>query len=204
MQPYNGFWGPAVSYSPDGKRLAEGSEGGFVTLFNTATGAVIKRIQIGAQAPVVTFDPTGTLLAVGTDHDVRIVNAHTGAIQQKARTNNLTWGPFTSSADGKTVFFADLQSIVRWDIASNTLTTLASGGVNGVGKVPYSWAQSVLSSDESACTSPEIRESRASTRPPARRSPRTPSAVPTPGGSRSALTAVRSRPRSVPRGRRSA
>ena len=79
LQPYNGFWGPAVSYSPNGRLLAEGSEGGFVTIFETATGHVIKRIQIGAQAPVVAFNPAGTLLAVGTNHDVRIVDPSTGA-----------------------------------------------------------------------------------------------------------------------------
>ena len=101
--------GPAVSYSPNGRLLAEGSEGGFVTIFETATGHVIKRIQIGAQAPVVAFNPAGTLLAVGTNQDVQIVDPSTGVIRQVAKTGDLTWGPFSWSADGRTVYFADLD-----------------------------------------------------------------------------------------------
>ncbi len=147
LQPYNGFWGPAVSYSPNGRLLAEGSEGGFVTIFETATGHVIKRIQIGAQAPVVAFNPAGTLLAVGTNQDVRIVDPSTGVIRQVAKTGDLAWGPFSWSADGRTVYFADLESIVRWDLATNQLRILNSGGVRGVGAVPNSWAQALLSRD---------------------------------------------------------
>lgn len=146
LQPYNGFWGPAVSYTPDGKLLAEGSEGGFVTVFDAATGKIVHKFQIGAQAPVVTYSPDGSVLAVGTDHDVRIIDATTGAVKQTAKTNNLTWGPFSFSSDGGTVYFADLESIVRWDLASNTLHTFATNGAGPVGTVPYSWAQAVVSS----------------------------------------------------------
>src|SRR5207237_10179563 len=32
------FWGPSISYNPDGKRLAEGSQDGSVRIFEAASG----------------------------------------------------------------------------------------------------------------------------------------------------------------------
>ena len=145
LQPYNGFWGPAVAYSPNGRQLAEGSESGYVTIFDPATGRIVRRIRIGAPAPIVSYNPKGTLLAVGTDHDVRIVDPTTGATLQTANTGNLTWGPFAFSPDGQTVYFADLANIERWDLHTNRLRSLASGRIGAVGKVPDSLNQSVLS-----------------------------------------------------------
>jgi len=147
LQPYNGFWGPAIAYRPDGKRIAEGSENGYVTIFDAATGHIVRRISIGAQAPIVAYNPSGTLLAVGTGHDVRIIDPATGTTREIAKTEHITWGPFVFSADGSTAYFADEVSVDRWDLRTDRLRQLATGNIGAVGTVPNGITQTVLSHD---------------------------------------------------------
>src|SRR5581483_617516 len=67
------FWGPSISYSPDGKRLAEGSQDGYVRIFKAASGRLLRSIHIGGQTPIVQYSPDGSALAVGGEHGVRII-----------------------------------------------------------------------------------------------------------------------------------
>src|SRR5438128_11729764 len=73
------FWGRPISCGPDGKRLAEGSQDGYVRIFEPASGRLLRSIHIGGQAPIVQFSPDGSALAVGGSRGVRIVDASTGA-----------------------------------------------------------------------------------------------------------------------------
>jgi WD40 repeat protein len=141
-------WGPGISYSPDGRRLAVGSQSGVVTIFEVASGRVLRRIRLGAPAPIVAFSPDGSTLAVGTDNHVVILDASTGATRLKA-TDGYTFNDFAFTADGSVLYFANDTNdteVVRWDLRTDRkrvvqLPTSASGRVGselGAGVVALS------------------------------------------------------------------
>jgi WD40 repeat protein len=123
-------WGPGVSYSPDGRRLAVGSSSspGAVTIFAIPSGRVLRRIRLGAPAAIVAFSPDGSSLAVGTlnqnggpDH-VYIVDASTGKMRQGLAAPSSFPNNFAFSKTGSMLFFADFAGnggVVRWDLRTN-------------------------------------------------------------------------------------
>jgi len=132
-QPYPN-WGPGISYSPDGRRLAEGSQTGVVTIFAIPSGRVLRHIKMGAPAPIVAFSRDGTRLAVSTDRDIVILDAETGAARLRAKG----FGPayeFAFDRDGSTLFFAGGKGIVRWDLGTDGKRVLHSGPIGQVGSV---------------------------------------------------------------------
>jgi DNA-binding SARP family transcriptional activator/WD40 repeat protein len=133
------FWGPTVSYSPDGSRVAEGSQDGSVRILDAADGRLLRRIPIGSPSPIVQYSPDGSVLAVGSQRDVRLVDAITGATRLVAHVPGygaglLHWAQnFSFSRNGSVVYFADYTDIVRWDLRTNRVRLLASGDIRGVG-----------------------------------------------------------------------
>jgi WD40 repeat protein len=109
-------WGPGVSYSPDGRRLAVGSQNGAVTIFALPSGRVLRRFRLRTEAPIVAFSPDGSLLAVSTPNNVVILDASTGATRLTAKVAGGE-GNFAWSADGSTLYFAsNFKGVVRWDL----------------------------------------------------------------------------------------
>jgi WD40 repeat protein/DNA-binding SARP family transcriptional activator len=114
-----GLWGPGVSYSPDGRRLAEGSQSGVVKIFAVPSGRVLRKVRLGASAPVVAFSPDGSRLAVSTDHSVVILDASTGATLLTAKGMGYD-SNFAFSADGSVLYFASNErGVVRWDLRTD-------------------------------------------------------------------------------------
>jgi WD40 repeat protein/DNA-binding SARP family transcriptional activator len=133
------FWGPQVSYSPDGRRLAEGSQDGTVRIFEPASGRLLRSIQIGGQAPIVQFSPDGRWLAVGGSRGVRIVDPRTGATKLIAAIH--AYGAcgygcnafeLAFSPDGSVLYTTDLANVVRWDLRSNRVRLLTPRPIGGV------------------------------------------------------------------------
>jgi WD40 repeat protein len=113
------LWGPGISYSPDGRRLAEGSQSGVVTIFALPSGRALRRVRLGAPAPIVAFSPDGSSLAVSTFNKVVILNASTGATRLTAKGLG-SEGDFAFSADGSTLYFAsNIRGVVRWDLRTD-------------------------------------------------------------------------------------
>ena len=70
----------AVAFSPDGTRVATGSEDGSARVFDAATGAEISRFRHGKAVYTVAFSPDGTRVATGSeDGSARVFDAATGA-----------------------------------------------------------------------------------------------------------------------------
>lgn len=132
------FWGPSISYSPDGARLAEGSQDGHVRIFEAASGRLLRSIHIGGQTPIVQYSPDGAALAVGGSRDVRILDPRTGATKLVAHihpyggcavcyANQLAFSP-----NGSVLYIADGTNAIRWYLQSNRVRLLTpSGGLAG-------------------------------------------------------------------------
>jgi WD40 repeat protein/DNA-binding SARP family transcriptional activator len=120
-------WGPGVSYSPDERRLAIGSQSGVVTIVAVTSGRVLHRFHLGGLAPIVAFSPDGSLLAVSMVNAVVILNASTGATRLTAKgfggEGNFAW-----SADGSVLYFAsNFRGVARWDLRTDQKRLLSRG-----------------------------------------------------------------------------
>ncbi len=137
-QPLN-FWGPSISYSPDGTRLAEGSQDGHVRIFEAGSGRLVRSIRIGGQTPIVQYSPNGSALAVGGSRDVRIVDPRTGSTKLVAHIHPYGGcAAFCDASDlafspnGSILYIADGTNAVRWTLRSNRVRLLTpTGGLAG-------------------------------------------------------------------------
>ena len=77
VQPNGVGWGPGIAYSPDRKQIAEGSQNGTLQLLDAHTLRVERRIRVGSFAPQLAYAPSGSLLAVGTNHGVVLLDPTT-------------------------------------------------------------------------------------------------------------------------------
>lgn len=135
------YWGPVVSYSPDGSRLAEGSQDGVVRIFDAATGAVLRRITIGSAVPVVQYSPDGSRLAVGGTKGVLIVDPATGRILERTSVSAFYACDLVFSPDGSVLYFSNyledrplyVSNLYRWDLRTGRVRRLAHGDIGGVG-----------------------------------------------------------------------
>jgi DNA-binding SARP family transcriptional activator/WD40 repeat protein len=133
------WWGPQMSYSPDGKRLAEGSQDGTVRIFEPTSGRLLRSIHIGGQAPIVQYSPDGSVLAVGGSRGVRIVDASTGATRLVAHIRPYgACGAYCDalqlafSPDGSVLYIADGTNVVRWNLRANRVRLLTAGPIGSV------------------------------------------------------------------------
>jgi WD40 repeat protein len=75
--------GPATDFSPNGTRVAESLCTGEVLVANAASGRVIYRRHLAAQASAVAYDPNGSVLAVGTEKGIDLLDPSTGGIESE-------------------------------------------------------------------------------------------------------------------------
>ncbi len=80
-QSRGGGFGPNVAFSPDGAQIAEGSWNGTIQLVDANTMEVRRRINVGANAPWVAYNPAGSVLAVGADRGVVFLDPKSGRRQ---------------------------------------------------------------------------------------------------------------------------
>ena len=77
----NSTSGPVIAYNSGGTRLAESLCTGDVVVFDAASGHLIYRRHLAAQASAAAYDPNGHWLAVGTDAGVDLLDPTTGAVR---------------------------------------------------------------------------------------------------------------------------
>jgi WD40 repeat protein/DNA-binding SARP family transcriptional activator len=149
--PWQGILGGEqfVSYSRDGRQIAEGSMTGAIRIFDAASGRLVRRIRIAgvANAPFVAYSPNGASLAVATNRDVRILDVATGRtlLVTKGTTglyagyNTFQAANFAWSRDGSLLYFANGNQIVRWDLRRNRVRILAPGTIGAAGLYSGLW-----------------------------------------------------------------
>jgi WD40 repeat protein len=114
----------SVSFSPDGKTLASGSDDKTIKLWNVETGKQIRSLK-GLESAVysVSFSPDGKTLASGSaDNTIKLWNVETGTekIGKEIRTlkghegwvNSVSFSP-----DGKTVASGSVDKTIKlWNV----------------------------------------------------------------------------------------
>jgi WD40 repeat protein/serine/threonine protein kinase len=126
----------SVSWNPDGKSIATGSEGGAVKLWDAATGRSIASFagHVGV-VRCVAWAPRGDILAsAGDDHTIRLWNVetrqHTSLAGHGGHVAALAWSP-----DGKWLASGSEDGSVKlWDPGTGSLrqTLIAGKHVNAV------------------------------------------------------------------------
>jgi serine/threonine protein kinase/WD40 repeat protein len=114
-----------IDFSPDGKRLAAGTEEGKVVVWDVATGQVITVLPMQPDTPCtnVQFSPDGTrLLTVSGQNQARLWNAATG--EPCSALLNGAYGPKTGfSPDGRWLLTCDDPGLKIWDGKNGTLVS---------------------------------------------------------------------------------
>jgi WD40 repeat protein len=115
-----------VAFSPDGRTLAAGYDGG-IGLWDVATGQRTAALAEGSQVESVAFSPDGHTVA-GADADgyVALWNVATG--QRIATLGGSVTEGVAFSPDGRTLATGDGDGIALWNMATGRqITTLAEG-----------------------------------------------------------------------------
>jgi WD40 repeat protein len=111
--------GPATDFSPTGTRVAESLCTGEVVVADAASGHVIYRRQLAAQASAVAYDPSGSILAVGTENGIDLLDPSTGRIQSQLSGHG---EPNALDFNGNGTLLAATTGLgtTMWDLATGT------------------------------------------------------------------------------------
>ena len=124
----------SVSFSPDGRAIASGSDDGTVKLWNAAARETIATLEGHADSVrTVAFSPDGRTLASGSwDGTIRLWNTATNSTIGTLRHTQVT--SVSYSPDGRVLATGSWAGTVRlWDVATNsTMRTLRHGQVTSV------------------------------------------------------------------------
>jgi WD40 repeat protein len=112
----------ALCFSPDGRTLAAGDLGGSLTLWDAATGAVVREVAAHRHNVLaLAFSPDGKELVSGSyDGTVRVTELATGREVRSFRVEKeIAWG-LALSADGRVAASGDQEqtAIHLWDVAT--------------------------------------------------------------------------------------
>jgi hypothetical protein len=136
VQQHGGYVS-SVSWSPDGKTLASGSEDKTVKLWEAATGKLLATFE-GHTDPVysVSWSPDGKTLASGSGDTVKLWEAATGKLLAtfKDSVSSVSWSP-----DGKTLASGSGDKTVKlWEAATGKLLATFEGHTDYVSSVSWS------------------------------------------------------------------
>ena len=121
--------------SPDGDQIAEGACNGTLQLLDYGSGRVLHRLRTSSGIVSLAYSPNGSLLAVGTERQIMLVNPSTGAVVRER--SGLTGTVVAQSAapgvaglvfspDGRELATADTVHLELWSVPTLKPRTLAT------------------------------------------------------------------------------
>ncbi len=122
----------SVAFSPDGRTLAAGDDGGDVGVSDVATGRRTATLAEGSPVESVAFSPDGRTLAVGDGGDVGVWDVMTGRRTATLAEGN-TVNSVAFSPDGSILVAGDsLGKVSIWSAANGQLfARLSESGLVG-------------------------------------------------------------------------
>ena len=109
-----------TAMSPDGTIFATGGPDGFVRLWETQTGRLLREMKHGALVKGLRFSPNGDRIIAGSGDGIGIIwDAQTGARRATLTGHNAEILSVEFSPDGRRAVTASYDSTVRlWDVAT--------------------------------------------------------------------------------------
>ena len=139
----------ALVFSPDGKKLVSGTLGGRVQMWDTETGLELARFLAGQNVDetaksvsyqdsikTLAFSSDGMLLAVGSDHKIRLFGSHK---QNQLKEISHGADSLVFSPDNR-LLIAGLRSgtIELWELATGEKLSTLDGHIAPVGRLVFS------------------------------------------------------------------
>ncbi len=148
-------WVRSVTFSPDSRALASGSDNTLVTLWDVATGDEIRSLNgLKGQAWCVKFSRDGKLLAAGsTDGTVMLWDVDTGELRRTLQGNQRCVYEIAFSADGKTLASSsDDGTAILWDVGTGEARQRLRGHTDRVRSVAIAPDGQTVATGSMDCT----------------------------------------------------
>jgi WD40 repeat protein len=126
--------GPGLAYAANGTRLAEALCGGTVRLFGVGSARPLGQLSVSGGTGAIASSPDGSLLAVGSEHGVELLDAASGSaraqLSSKDAVNALAFSPDGTLVAATTQDATMNSTLMVWRVRGGTPRTIASGAFN--------------------------------------------------------------------------